>query len=98
MNPHQQAWLKLAAAARRAPDERDVAAPYGFAVRVAAQAMTGQRPASSPMGYFALRALGVACLLALAAVATNYSAIRRLFDDRTPPSADPIAELVDIAS
>ena len=36
MNPSDQKWPRLAAAARRAPDPRDLSAPVGFATRVAA--------------------------------------------------------------
>ena len=32
-------WRRLAEAARRAPDSRDVTAPHGFAARVAARAL-----------------------------------------------------------
>jgi hypothetical protein len=98
MNPNDKAWSRLVEAARRAPDDRDLTAPYGFAARVVARAMSAERPALSLLGYFAPRALGVACVMAAVVVAVNYGSIVRLFQDKTPPSDDPIAELVDIAS
>jgi len=98
MSNYDQAWQRLAAAARRAPDERDDAAPYGFSTRVAALAMAAGRPKRSMIEQLSLRAMGIACLLALVAVGTNYSTISHLFDDETPPADDPVAALVDIAS
>jgi len=44
----------------------------------------------------------LACSLAVAAIALNYTSIRDLlqtqYQDQTPPSDDPIAELVDLGS
>ena len=91
-------WDRLVAAARNAPDERDVQAPFGFSTRVAALAMTSKRPGLSQIERYSLRAMILACTLAVAAVATNYSSIRDLFQDQTPPSDDPISDLVDLAS
>ena len=54
-------------------DDREVAAPYGFATRVAALAFARERRFVSLIERFALRALGVACLLALVSVAANFS-------------------------
>jgi hypothetical protein len=99
MNPYQESWQRLAAAARNTRDDRDCEAPYGFSARVAALAMSEERRPMRPFEYFAMRAVGLACLLAVASVAVNYSAITRLIDSHSPaPSDDPIAELVDIAS
>ena|SRR5579883_2180559 len=98
MNPTPQAWQRLVDAARRAPDERDSSAPYGFAVRVAARAFTERPPFGSLFERFSLRAMGVAGLLALVAVAANYSSVRRLFDHETTAADDPTAELVDLVS
>ncbi len=42
MKTAYNAWLRLVAAARRAPaDSRDTAAPYGFATRAVALAFAG---------------------------------------------------------
>lgn len=68
-------WTKLSAAARQARDDRDDTAPYGFATRVAALALTQDRHGVSLVERFALRALGLACLLALGSVALNYNEI-----------------------
>lgn len=76
MRPEDKAWQKLVAAARLARDDRDTAAPYGFATRVAALAMAerGQdAPAGAWLERFSWRALMVAGLLAVGGVATNYA-------------------------
>jgi Spy/CpxP family protein refolding chaperone len=67
MNPSDEKWQRLTVAARRSTDDRDAAAPYGFATRVVAQAWTTERPAASLVECFAWRALGVACLFAVLA-------------------------------
>ena len=69
-------WSRLTAGARRASDERDTAAPLGFATRIAALAQT-RKPASL-VERFALRALGFACLLAGLSVISNFSVLRPL--------------------
>jgi hypothetical protein len=101
MNRYDKAWQKLAAAARRAPDEGDLQAPYGFSTRVAARAFE-QRPASSIFGRVAIRVALVTCLLAVAAVGANYGAIRSTFaDDETTvavSSDDPVDEVVNLGS
>jgi hypothetical protein len=66
------AWTRLTAAARTVRDERDAAAPYGFATRVVALAFAQERRVASLFERFALRAMGVAALLALGSVALNY--------------------------
>ncbi len=68
-------WTRLATAARSARDERDSAAPYGFATRVAALAMAQERRVVSLFDRFALRAFGVSCLLALGSLALNYNSL-----------------------
>lgn len=74
MKPEDQAWQRLVAAARAARDDRDTAAPYGFATRVAALAMAAEaRPARGLFERLAWRALGIAALLAVASVAASYS-------------------------
>ena len=97
MNDTQHTWARLVAAARRAPDERDTTAPYGFSTRVAA--LAAERAPVSLFARYSLRALGVACLLAIASVAANYSAIAGAFSDEPAVAADdPVAEAVSIAS
>ena len=98
MNPSDQKWSRLTAAARQAQDTRDTAAPYGFATRVAALAMAQERLAVSLLERFSLRALGVASLLALVCVATNISTVTSLFREEAATSDDPVAEMIDLAS
>lgn len=76
MNPNHQAWLRLTAAARNAPDDRDASAPFGFATRVAALGLAA--PASLVprvvLEKFALRGLFAACALSVVVAAFGYSA------------------------
>jgi|HubBroStandDraft_1064217.scaffolds.fasta_scaffold161184_2 hypothetical protein len=99
MNDPEKSWQKLLAAARRAPRAGDESAPFGFSTRVAALAFE-QAPQASTYARVALRAAAVAGLLAVAAVAANYSAIMGAFDDDTAVAAtdDPVAEVVDVGS
>jgi hypothetical protein len=100
MNKFDQAWQRLAAAARRAPPAGDESAPYGFSTRVAALAFAAQRPPTSAFARLSLRAAAVACLLAVVAVALNFSAITGAFEDEWSVAAgdDPIAEVVNAGS
>lgn len=76
MNPPRQPWDQLAAAARRAPDERDTAAPYGFATRVAARAFAAPPPSMQALlEKFALRGFFVTALLGLAAAGYGYTTL-----------------------
>jgi hypothetical protein len=98
MKKTPQAWGRLAAAARSVPDDRDAHAPFGFSTRVAALAMA-ERPIGSLVERFALRAMILACGLAIVAVAANYSSIRSLFaQEQTQAPDDPVAEMADLAS
>ena len=96
MTPPEQQWTRLVAAARRAEDPRDTAAPYGFATRVAARALA--RAPGSLLERFSLRALGLAALLAVVCVAANFSTVVGLFREDAGNSDDPVAEIVDLAS
>ena len=71
-------WNRLVAAARTVRDERDAAAPYAFTTRVTALALAPERMVSSLVERFALRAVGVAGLLALVSVAANFSTLASL--------------------
>ncbi len=76
--PPGSVWNRLATAARHVPDPRATAAPSGFSTRVAALGLARRAPVSL-LDLLAWRALGVACILALSAVALNYEeAARRL--------------------
>lgn len=68
-------WSKLVAAAREVRDPRDTEMPYGFSTRVAAQAFAHTSRGVSLWERLALRAVGVASLLAIASAAFNYNAI-----------------------
>ena len=72
LNDPQHPWPRLVAAARQAPDDRDTAAPFGFATRVSALALAPERAMASLLDRFALRAVGIAGLLALLSVVANY--------------------------
>lgn len=99
-------WTRLTAAARRAGDERDASAPYGFATRVAALALAQERRATSLFEAFALRAVAISCLLALASVAVNYSAFSALatakptvatnLEDDAAGADDALAAVLDL--
>ena len=94
--------MRLIAAARRAPDDRDASAPYGFATRVAALALAQEARVYSLFERFALRAVGVSCLLALASVALNYSALSTpgavvANEEDMIPVDDAIAVVLDFA-
>jgi hypothetical protein len=97
MNPSdpRHPWSRLTAASRRHADEREVAAPYGFATRIAALAMATERARASLLERFSLRAMGIACLLLLGSVAANYSAIASAFAEEPLVPGDPVAELLD---
>jgi hypothetical protein len=101
MNPpdRHHPWSRLAAAARSAPDDRDPAAPLGFATRVAALALSAPPRPSFSLVFerLSLRALGIACLFMLACVAVSYPAIARAFDDEVSVS-DPVAEVLELES
>ena len=98
MNPQPDAWQRLVAAARRAPAPDDAAAPYGFAARVAAQAMTREPARAWAATGLALSAMSLACLLAVGTMAANYSSIAGLFRDDAPAAAaadDPVGQVID---
>ena len=97
MNPTDpnHPWQRLSRAARRHHDDRDTAAPYGFATRVAALAFAPERKGASLFERFALRAVGVACLLMITSFAANYAAIAKAFADEPLVPDDPVAELLD---
>jgi hypothetical protein len=91
-------WRQLTVAARQAQAEREVAAPYGFATRVAARAMSEEPPAMIAMfGRFSVRALYLACLLTFASVAANYLAFAGTEEDEQG-LIDPISEVLSNAS
>jgi hypothetical protein len=98
MKTPPEIWSRLAALARRAPAEiRDEAAPYGFATRVAALALG--RPAESVAALFsryALRALAVACVLALAGVSASWRPLMSAVASEAAALEDSAALLEEI--
>ena len=78
LNDPKHPWQRLTAAARTIRDDRETAAPHGFATRVAALAFAAPPSSFAFAERFALRALGVAGLLAILSVAINYSALQRV--------------------
>ncbi len=91
-------WSRLTTAARTVTDDRDTAAPYGFATRIAALAMAQERRVASLFERFAFRALGAACLLAVLSAVVNYSVFTSaptVSDDELTED-DPVAVLLDV--
>jgi len=86
-------WSRLTAAARQLPPGRSDAAPYGFATRVAA--LAAERRGASLFERIALRAVSVACLLAVLSLATNLSTLAVEAVTVEPPleDFDPVAIL-----
>ena len=97
LNDPRHPWSRLTVAARNLPDDRTTDASYGFATRVAALAMAQEVRMASLFDRFALRAVGIACLLALASVAVNYSALTKASSVEEEPMADdPVSVLLDV--
>lgn len=96
-------WSRLTKAARTVRDERAATAPYGFATRVAALAFSSENRVTSLFDLFALRALGVACLLAVISIAMNYSEVSRRLsgagssDDLLLPISDTVSVVLALA-
>ncbi|PAW87634.1 MAG: hypothetical protein B9S33_05975 [Pedosphaera sp. Tous-C6FEB] len=68
-------WQKLARLARQSPQPAEVAAPFGFATRVAARWTTGETPVPSAwdvLEAFSLRSLAVASVLMVAVLCVSY--------------------------
>ena len=95
MKDFESRWQQLVSAARQAPVADDAAAPYGFATRIAARALSEQgRPALvAVFGRFSVRALWAACLLMLVSMAANYIAFAGGEDDEQGLT-DPVAEVL----
>jgi hypothetical protein len=89
-------WARLVKAARSSPDAGESGAPYGFAPRIAARAMSGERVLGSLIERFAFRAVGIAGLLALASVVANLSAFttHEYLDEENYPTEEPALMLL----
>ena len=98
-------WMRLNSAARTVRDTRDESAPYGFATRLAALAFATETRMVSALERLSLRALGIACLLAVASVAVNYQAflsgpgtsLAGLEEFETTPVTDAVTVVLDLA-
>ena len=90
-------WSRLTAAARRMPGEGDLAAPYGFSTRMAALASVIEQGRASLYDRFALRAVGLSCLLAVLSVAANFSSLNAEpgIPDLEFEEYDPVAVLME---
>lgn len=107
LNDPRHPWARLTAAARTVRDDRNPTAPFGFATRVAALALGRERRMASLFDAFALRALGVACLLAIFSVVMNFGELSRrlagsppsstLAEDVLPPVQDAATVVLALA-
>jgi hypothetical protein len=96
MNRFDHQWQKLTALARSAGDEREAAAPFGFATRLAAHA--GLAPATPWAAFerFALRGLLVAAVFGVAAIAFNFSTMLTESADEYA-ATDTVGEMLDLS-
>jgi len=95
MNHYDQAWQRLTTAARNVPAEEDVAAPYGFATRLAALGLAAPRESRYRLfEKFALRGLVAAAAFSMAAVAFGYSTWASDRDDDTVAVNDTVGEIL----
>jgi hypothetical protein len=96
INDPRHPWVRLVQAARAAPDTRGTDAPYGFATRMAGRALSGEGVIGSLIERFALRAVGIAGLLAVASVIVNLSALgsHESFEEDALPAEEPALVLL----
>jgi hypothetical protein len=95
VNDPRHPWSRLVTAARELRDERDSSAPYGFATRVAALALSQERRMASLFERFAFRAVGVASLLAVFSIVLNYEALSTTAGETIAQADEPVVtELV----
>lgn len=104
MNLHdpRHPWSRLTAAARQASDDRDTSVPFGFATRVVAQSLAAPRRVVSLVDRFALRALGVAALVALVSAVVNYQSVGTptvvAYSPEPLPADESIAIVLDLSA
>ena len=93
---HPDPWLKLVAAARRAPEEESAALPVGFATRVAARGLSQRRESADYFGVFALRALGLALAVVVTSAVVGFplTPVSAADNNSSDEIDDPVAELV----
>ena len=106
VNDPRHPWMRLSSAARAVRDTSDTSVPYGFATRLVALAFAQERRMVSVLERFSLRALGVACLLAIGSVAVNHEALVsnpggamafNVDDVEIAPVGDAVAVVLDLA-
>jgi hypothetical protein len=97
-NTTDTAWDRLVANARLAPppDLGDLAAPYGFAQRVATLAMQQKPSIGALFELFSWRALAMAALIAVATVAVNLKSVLKPVDDSPVTLSDPVEEVLSV--
>lgn len=94
-------WPRLTALARRAPELPPAAAPFGFSTRVAALACAAERRAVSVLERLALRAVGVAGLIAVAGVVFSLSGVPgapAAVEEILLPTDDTVDIVLDLSS
>jgi hypothetical protein len=94
MNRQDPRWNRLSDLARRAPDgAAALELPAGLSARVVARWLAERREALlvSPWETFALRALGLACLITVAAAAAAWPVVSAETHDEIAEVADPIS-------
>jgi hypothetical protein len=97
-NDYNKAWLRLTEAALRAPMNRDELAPYGFATRMAAMAMTQPKPnLAFAIDHFSWRALAAALTIMVASIVSSYAIATNVSEDETIVQ-DPVSEYIELAS
>lgn len=97
MKSEEKAWQRLVAAARHAPDERSVDAPYGFATRVVAVAWANDRRGvdGSLFERWSWRALTIAGMFAAVTVMASYTSATPSLDDDLISDETVVASLLD---
>ncbi|MBL9214350.1 MAG: hypothetical protein JNG83_02625 [Opitutaceae bacterium] len=95
MNRFDDQWRKLTAAARSAPAEPAPGIPYGFAVRVAAQAAAAPAGPWAALERFGLRGLAVAAACGVAAITFNLVMPPETVDELA--AGDTVGELLDLS-
>lgn len=99
MKTNNTPWSRLVTAARLAPaDARDASAPFGFAARVSALAMSSEPTFSALFARYAPRALGVCALLMVLGVTLNLGSVLNTIEGESVALNDPVAEWLNAAS
>jgi len=73
MKQSDEIWSRLTKAARQTRDDREIEMPTGFATRVVARGLSTSALSESLWERFAIRMVGVSCMIALFAVLTHFT-------------------------